>query len=229
MFMGVAPAPLPCCSLAQGAPERAPASRPSELPADSSWPSGGRLLLEHSGGRGGRGGGLVPPPPPLEATADAPSRGRRRHGLRAHAERKGPLAPPGARSNRAPAAARLHHTQRPSGSDLRLCVARKSGHGTAPHLLRSPAATGERLRQQGTGASPRLRLRRPDDLRTARTVNLRESDKIDKTLMGDDFGGRAAMYFTCISCTFGHFSCEIGVRFCGTKTSMTVTRLVCVS
>ena len=57
MFMGVAPALLPCCSLAQGAPERAPASRPSELPADSSWPSGGRLLLEHSGGRGGRGGG----------------------------------------------------------------------------------------------------------------------------------------------------------------------------
>ena len=102
MFMGVAPALLPCCSLAQGAPERAPASRPSELPADSSWPSGGRLLLEHSGGRGGRGGGLVPPPPPLEAAADAPSRGRRRHGLRAHAERKGPLAPPGARSNWAP-------------------------------------------------------------------------------------------------------------------------------
>ena len=50
----------------------------------------------------GVGGGLVPPPPPLEAAADAPSRGRRRHGLRAHAERKGPLAPPGARSNWAP-------------------------------------------------------------------------------------------------------------------------------
>ena len=123
-------------------------------------------------------------------------------------------------------AARLHHAQRPSGSDLRLCVARKSGHGTAPHLQRNPAATGERLRQQGTGASLRLRLRRPDDLRTARTVNLRESYKVDKTLMGDDFGGRAAMHFTYISCTFGHFSCEIGVRFCGTKTSMTVTRLV---
>ena len=46
---------LHCCSLAQGAPERAPANRlevTSERPARLSWPSGGRLLLEPSGGKG---------------------------------------------------------------------------------------------------------------------------------------------------------------------------------
>ena len=46
---------LHCCSLAQGAPERAPANRleiTSELPAGLSWPSGGRLLLEPPGGGG---------------------------------------------------------------------------------------------------------------------------------------------------------------------------------
>ena len=51
---------LDCCSLAQGAPERAPAFRlevPSELPAGLSWPPGDRLLLERSGGGGA--GGLV--------------------------------------------------------------------------------------------------------------------------------------------------------------------------
>ena len=47
--MVVAVVLLDCCSLAQGAPERAPAFRlevPSELPA------GGRLLLEPPGGGG---------------------------------------------------------------------------------------------------------------------------------------------------------------------------------
>jgi len=46
---------LHCCSLAQGAPERAPANRlevTSELPAGLSWPSGGRLLLKPPGGGG---------------------------------------------------------------------------------------------------------------------------------------------------------------------------------
>ena len=53
--MVVAAVPLDCCSLAQGAPERALAFRlevPSELPAGLSWPSGGRLLLKPSGGGG---------------------------------------------------------------------------------------------------------------------------------------------------------------------------------
>jgi len=57
--MVVAAVLLDCCSLAQGAPERAPAfwlEVTSELPAGLSWPSGGRLLLEPSGG-GGVGGG----------------------------------------------------------------------------------------------------------------------------------------------------------------------------
>ena len=62
---------LGCCSLAQGAPERAPANRlevTSELPAGLSWPSGGRLLLEPSGGKGVwglvRGAHGVPGPDP---------------------------------------------------------------------------------------------------------------------------------------------------------------------
>ena len=53
--MVVAAVLLDCCSLAQGAPERAPANRlevTSELPAGLSWPSGGRLLLEPPGGGG---------------------------------------------------------------------------------------------------------------------------------------------------------------------------------
>jgi hypothetical protein len=56
--MVVAAVLLDRCSLAQGAPERAPAFRlevPSELPAGLSWPSGDRLLLEPSGGGGVRG------------------------------------------------------------------------------------------------------------------------------------------------------------------------------